>query len=213
LFYTSLLGSDPDLRRKILQEKERDSALSNVYGFQDAGLHSDLYRAYIDDGSYHWGSNQPRANYGNTNVDALIFLPGLDRETSASYRGRAIEILHYFHGVNPFGMVYLTNMKSYGATYSLNAIFHSWFHVNEPRWGDVRGSAYGPPPGYVPGGPNAEGGFSVDLAPPRDQPLQKSFRDWNGSTANSDPQESWRFAEPGIYYQAAYIQLLSYFAR
>jgi endoglucanase len=125
-------------------------------------------------------------------------------------RTRALEILHYFHGVNPFGSAYLTNMSTYGASYSMNAMFHTWFALNS-QWGDVRTTTYGPPPGYLPGGPNAQTG--ITLAPPAGQPRQKAYRDWNGNPANGDLQSSWEITEPGIYYQAAYVKLISAFAQ
>ncbi len=45
------------------------------------------------------------------------------------------------------------------------------------------------------------------LAPPLDQPVQKSYKDWNTAW----PEDSWQITEPGIYYQAAYVYLLSRF--
>jgi hypothetical protein len=206
LFYTKLPNADATLRDTIRQDKQSDvNGGGGVYGFAN----DDLYRAFLHDGQYHWGSNQPRANYGNSNVDALTYLVGLDAGKTTSIRTRAVEILHYFHGVNPFGTTYLTNMKAYEATSSLNAIFHSWFHVKEPTWGDVRTSTYGPPPGYVPGGPN--GGSSADGIGA--DPLQKRYRDWNGDAVSGDPSNSYEISEPGIYYQVAYVKLVSAFAK
>ncbi|MFT3905569.1 MAG: glycoside hydrolase family 9 protein [Steroidobacteraceae bacterium] len=206
LFYTGLPAADATVRSSILQSKQSDiTAGNNIYGFDN----TDLYRAYLHDAQYHWGSNQPRANYGNTNVDALLY--GLAGSNETSIRNRAVEILHYFHGVNPLGTVYLTNMSSYGATFSMNAIYHTWFTVTSSLWGDVRTSSYGPPPGYLPGGPNAS--TSVTLAPPAGQPRQKAYRDWNGDAATGNLQSSWEITEPGIYYQAAFVKLVSEFAQ
>src|SRR5262249_27121591 len=157
----------------------------------------------------HWGSNMVRANYGNTNVDALTFNLAAGKDTAL--RTRALEVLHYFHGVNPFSSTYLTNMSTYGATYSMNAIFHTSFHVGSPLWRDVRTRTFGPPPGYVRGAPNAQ--TTVTLAPPASQPRQKAYRDWNGDAATGDPQTSWEITEPGIYYQAAYVKLIAAFAQ
>jgi hypothetical protein len=156
---------------------------------------------------YHWGSNNPRANYGNSNLDVVTY--GLGGDKGADYRLRALEILHYFHGVNPFGMTYLTNMYSLGATRSANQIFHTWFQ-NKTRWSDALDSECGPPPGYVPGGPNASAqkdGVPAALSPPSGQPPQKSYRDWNVGW----PESSWAITEPAIYYQGAYVKLLSAF--
>jgi hypothetical protein len=47
------------------------------------------------------------------------------------------------------------------------------------------------------------------LSPPAGQPPQKSYKDWNGGW----PDSSWAVTEPGIYYQSAYIRLLSAFVQ
>jgi hypothetical protein len=203
LFYSALPNADPALSRTIREDKTRDARSGNhVYGFEPR---DDLYRAYMHDEQYHWGSNNQRANYGNSNLDAVTY----GGDSGADYRLRALEILHYFHGVNPFGMTYITNMYSLGATRSANEIFHTWFQ-NKTRWSDALESECGPPPGYIPGGPNAsaeKSGVPALLSPPTGQPPQKSYRDWNVGW----PESSWAITEPGIYYQGAYVKLLSAF--
>ncbi len=207
LFYTMLANADPTTRRGILGDMHGVVvADTQIYGFNPR---DDLYRAYMHDEQYHWGSNNPRAGYGNTNLDAAIY--GIDPQGAGSYRLRALETLHYFHGVNPFAMVYLSNMYAYGATRSANQVFHAWF-AHGTRWSDALSSACGPAPGYVPGGPNASAarsGVPVSLAPPTGQPPQKSYRDWNVGA----PESSWAVTEPAIYYQSAYIKLLSKFVQ
>lgn len=207
LFFTSLPDADAGLRRTIGADKIKDAEAGNqIYGFRPK---DDLYRAFMHDGQYHWGSNGLRANYGNSNLDALIY--GLTAGPALPYRTRAVEILHYFHGVNPFAMVYLSNMYSYGATRSANEIFHAWFW-HGTKWGDALTSQCGPAPGFVPGGPNAsatDSGVPASIAPPAGQPPQKSYKDWNVGW----PESSWAITEPAIYYQASYIRLLSYFAQ
>ena len=206
LFYTGLPDADDALRKTILADKRKDTAAGNqIYGFNPA---DDLYRAFLHDPQYHWGSNQPRANYGNSNLDVATY--GI-ATPSAPYRLRAEEILHWFHGVNPFAMVMLSNMSGYGATRSANEIFHAWFHPKSAKWKDAKTSACGPAPGYVPGGPNrnaANDGVPVTLMPPTGQPPQKSYRDWNGDW----PESSYAITEPAIYYQSAYVKLLAAFA-
>jgi hypothetical protein len=207
LFYTTLPGADASLRKTVLADKLADvTAGHQVYGFAPG---DDLYRAFLHDQQYHWGSNQPRANYGNTNVDVLLYEPSL-AASGATYRTRALEMLHYFHGVNPFATVYLTNMYQYGATRSLNEIFHVWY-AHGTRWSNALTSC-GPAPGYLPGGPNANAvsdGVKASVSPPVGQPRQKSYKDWNVSY----PDAAWAVTEPGIYYQAAYVRLLSYFVK
>jgi hypothetical protein len=206
LFFANLPKADTDFQKTILADKANDVHAGNhVYGFIPE---DDLYRAYIHDPQYHWGSNAPRANYGNSNFDVVTFKLGGD--DSKSFETRALEQLHYFHGVNPLGMVYLSNMQSYGATRSANEIYHAWY-AHGTRWSDARGSACGPAPGFLPGGPNVfavRDGVPSTVSPPAGQPAQKSYRDWNEGW----PQSSWAVTEPGIYYQSAYVELLSKFA-
>jgi endoglucanase len=207
LFFAKLPHVEPALSNAILSDKLSDIRAGNqIYAFAAA---DDLYRDLLPDPQYHWGSNQPRANAGNSNMDAITYkLAGADE---MSLTTRALEAVHYFHGVNPFGMVYLSNMSRYGATLSANEIFHNWY-AQGSRWSDVRTSVCGPAPGYVPGGPNASAvhdGVPSDLTPPAGQPAQKSYRDWNAGW----PQSSWVVTEPGIYYQSAYVKLLSKFAQ
>jgi len=205
LFFSRLPMADSAVKAAVLADKQHDAASGNqVYGFVP---NDDLYRAFMHDPQYHWGSNNPRANYGSTNLDAVEY--AVNPPASASYRMRALEVLHYFHGVNPFGMVYLSNMYAEGATSSANEIFHLWF-ASKSKWSDAKTSECGPAPGFVPGGPNvnaAANGVPTTLAPPTGQPAQKSYKDWNGNW----PEVSWAVTEPGIYYQAAYIRLLSAF--
>lgn len=203
LYYTTLPNADAATKATILADKAADvSAGNQIYGFRPE---DDLYRAFLHDAQYHWGSNGPRANYGNTNLDIGTY--HIQSSAQLDYRTRALEILHYFHGVNPFGMVYLTNMYEQGATRSANEIYHTWFW-QDSKWSDALSSQCGPAPGYVPGGPNADAvknGVPATLQPPAGQPQQKSYRDWNRAW----PESSWAVSEPGIYYQSAYVQLVS----
>ena len=206
LFYTTLPHADADLRRTILADKLNDARSSaQIYGFR---AEDDLYRNLLLDSQYHWGSNNPRAAYGNTNVDMITYHIA---EDVADYRTRALETLHYFHGANPLAIVYLSNMGRFGASRSVNELFHAWY-AHGSRWSDALTSSCGPAPGYVPGGPNAhaaESGVPTSIAPPTGQPAQKSYKDWNVGM----PEKSWAINEPAIYYQSGYVKLLSKFAR
>jgi hypothetical protein len=168
----------------------------------------DPYRAFMRNETYHWGSLNIRANTAILNMNMITY--NLDPANHEIYRQRAEEILHYFHGVNPLNTVYLSNMSMYGAEKSLNEIYHSWFK-DDSAWDNPQSAKGGPAPGYVPGGPNKDykpGQGSCILSPPCNQPVQKSYRDWNGIW----PDASWEVTEPAIYYQSAYIKALSYFA-
>ncbi len=205
LFYTTLPHADPQLRASILADKQGDmKGDSHIYGLR---AEDDLYGAFLQDAQYHWGSNNPRAQYGNSNMDAVTY--HLDADADASYRARALGTLHYFHGVNPLAMVYLSNMYGYGAERSANEIYHTWFW-HGTRWSDALSSACGPAPGYVPGGPNVgavQSGVPASLQPPAGQPPQKSYKDWNVGW----PEASWAITEPAIYFQSGYVKLLSKF--
>ncbi len=198
LYYTRLEQAKPKLVNNILTAKlaEGLSVADDLYTFDD----KDLYRAFMRDESYHWGSNYPRANYGNTNLDMLHYNLGT---APGKYQERAQGMLNYFHGVNPFNMVYLSNMYELGAEYSANEIYHGWFN-DGTEWDNALTSKRGPAPGYVPGGPNQF--YSGQSTPPLGEPAQKAYQDWNSSE-----QASWEITEPAIYYQAAYVRLVANF--
>lgn len=197
LYYSRLPGADETVRRAIEAGKTRQGRdLGAFYGQDDR----DLYRAYMPDDQYHWGSNNIKANIGCINYDLVYY--GLDADRSVSYRDRAAAALHYLHGVNPLNLVYLSNMGEYGAERSVDALYHGWFRKGG-EWSSVADSPRGPAPGYVPGGPNKD--YSGSRAGIKDQPVQKAYRDGNAF------DRSWEITEPAIYYQSAYVKLLSKF--
>lgn len=208
LFYTTLANADATLKGTILNDKLTDVRNGNqIYGVNP---NDDVYRAFLHSPQYHWGSNQVRANYGNTNRDVASYHVAVTDTTP--YQARAEDTLHWFHGVNPFGMVYLTNMNRLGTTHSVNTIYHTWFRDGDAKWDDVRTSSCGPAPGYLPGGPNknaaTDGPVPTYLTPPTGQPPQKSFLEWNNPA-----EAAWAVTEPGIYYQSAYVKLVAGFAQ
>jgi len=70
------------------------------------GYASDGYRAFMK--AYPWGSNRDKGHYGLT---FYKWHSMVDQTVDANeFRERAEGYLHYIHGVNPFNMVYLTNM-------------------------------------------------------------------------------------------------------
>lgn len=190
VYYRDMPQADPSVTAAIDQNIAGLLAGSNLYGFDPD---ADLYRSFMPGDSYHWGSNMVKANIGTSN---LLIDPGQNG------RRRAAGHLHYFHGVNPVGLVYLSNMGPFGAERSVQALFHYWF--GEATDYDVyTGSEIGAAPGFLVGGPNRW--YSGQEAPPAGQPPQKSYRDW--SATGSEP--SWEITEPAIYYQAAYVRLLA----
>ncbi|MEM9990265.1 MAG: glycoside hydrolase family 9 protein, partial [Bacteroidota bacterium] len=200
LLYTKLPNVTVSVRDEIVNiaTTEASNNWNAYYGF-DENNHPDLYRAFMPDWSYHWGSCQASAGYGVLNLQLVKY--SINSADADSYRAKAKEMLHYFHGVNPLGMVYLSNMYNWGAERSANEIYHSWFHDGSD-WDNALTSLYGPAPGFVVGGPNAN--FSVaTLSPPAGQPMQKAYLDYN----TSNPDKSWEITEPAIYYQATYLRL------
>jgi endoglucanase len=176
------------------------TAINNNWNGFFGWSEEDLYRAYTPDWTYHWGSNKPKAAYGTLNMNIAHYNMVND---STKFAKKAIEQLHYFHGVNPLGLVMLSNMYPYGAEKSVNQIYHSWFNEGTV-YDDALLSPNGPAPGFVTGGPNAN--FSVStISPPANQPAMKSYLDFN----NGWPENSWEISEPAIYSQAAYIRLLA----
>ncbi len=193
LFYTSLPGSDQKVKNVIIQKQLNEAKGKDIFQFNPQ---VDLYRAYIPLSLYTWGTHNPRAATGSANFDFIYY--HLDSKNHSKYLNRALGILHYFHGVNPLGIVYLTNMNRYGGDNCINEIWHDWFQYNT-KWDK------NPAPGYIPGGPNAFYGGSLTSL--KMQPAQKTYLDWNGGW----PENSWEITEPAIYYQASYIKLLSKF--
>jgi hypothetical protein len=209
LYFTTLPGVAPSVASRIRDSKQASIDGDEFMGAWDAGR--DAYRAFVSDESYHWGNNQVKSRTGQLFVQQITY--GLNRNQAAAYSDAAAGYLHYLHGVNPLTMVYLSNMYDYGGDYCVNEIYHSWF-AHGTVYQNALSSLKGPPPGYVSGGANQF--FRPDpaytgprLVPPMDQPPQKAYRDWNTGW----PEASWQITEPAIYYQGAYVLLLSHFVQ
>lgn len=206
-------GSDPGLASKI-----RSTYLNGLERKPHVGAKDDPppYRSLIP--SYTWGSNAVKAREG------LLFADASRALTPSARCDVAADYLHYLHGVNPMGLVYLTNMNEHGATRSANTLYHAWYCDGSPRWDDTR-TGVGPLPGLLVGGPNPSydwdgccdsdagcGGGKVPCgdappAPPKGQPPAKSYREFNDSW----PLNSWSVTENSNGYQTQYLRLLSKF--
>ncbi|MFM2392945.1 MAG: hypothetical protein RLZZ546_927, partial [Bacteroidota bacterium] len=220
LFYAHLKEASASVKSDIVNAYK-----SSMDGFQDNYPsfinNTDAYRAFLKTDNYTWGSNGTKANMGNLYLTYQHY--NLDTLKESNLNKILSAYTSYFHGINPMGLTYLTNMKNFGTANSINSIYHSWFRDNS-IWDDAKASTYGPPPGFIPGGPNP--GYTVDaccslplsnpsscassplcaqLSPPYNQPTQKSFKAINGGW----PQNSWTVSENSIYVQAAYLCLLS----
>jgi endoglucanase len=192
-----------------------------------AGSNKDPYRAFLT--HYTWSSNQIKM------AQARLFqhLAKHSAANSGKASAAAEDYVHYLHGVNPLGLVYLTNMKRAGAERSAKTVFHFWFADKSPKWDETTATTPGPAPGFLSGGPNT--GFapdscctapagdaayrchgSADFAlcnqnwnPPMGQPQQKSYLEYNGGW----PVGSWSITEPSTGYQAKYVLVVSALAR
>jgi hypothetical protein len=189
----------------------------------------DPYRAPIK--AHRWGSNSSKARQAR--LYQLLTLYGGEVVSAATADSAALGYVHYIHGVNPLGLVYLTNMKSAGAEHSASTMFHKWFAHGSARWSEVSNAMPGPPPGYLVGGPSQDYSkdkccaaplgtpeyrcsFSAAFAlcrnsyvPPLGQPPLKSYRQFNEGW----PANSWEVTEPSTAYQAQYIRVLAKYAR
>jgi len=226
LYYAQLAGATPEIAKSIRELSMNLSRASEA--FQGSLLQADPYRAPMKD--YTWGSNKGKAMQAR--LYQLAALYSTDPRSSEASLAAAAEYAHYLHGVNPLGLVYLTNMAPAGASHSAATMFHAWF-ASSTRWQRVTEQLPGPPPGFLVGGPNPQ--FSIDaccsasagspayrcygattfslcqrnFAPPLAQPPAKSYLQFNDPW----PANSWAVTEPSLYYQSYYVRLLAAFTR
>ncbi len=189
-------GVSPTLAAAIRNQK----AAQAVFSIQDLASDRDLYRAYMHEDQYHWGSNTVRGHVGTINLDFIEY--GINTGQAAAYREVAEQHLHWLHGANPLRKVMLSNMGPAGAESSVDEFYHAWFD-DGTVYDNVQTSSVGPAPGYVVGGPNKN--YTGNVAGITNQPVQKAYKEWN----TSGPEISWEITEPAIYTQAAYVQLLA----
>lgn len=204
LYYASLPGANASLAAAIrttymdlLSSPYNDFAPVHKYG-------KDGYLSPID--VYTWGSNRAKSHAGSALLNPVVY--GIT-EKNTTLEKMAQGYLNYLHGRNPMNLVYLSNMGDFGAENSVDQFYHMWFRDGS-IWDSVTDS-YGPPPGYLVGGPNEqyEGGQLMEGTTQTiaSQPPAKSYRSWN----DMDENISYQITENSITYQAAYIRLLAKF--
>ena len=189
-----------------------------------ATANKDPYRSSID--QYTWGSNNSKGAAAR-----LLLLNaeyGVDAASLAASNAAAEDYAHYIHGVNPLGLVYLTNMASAGAEHSAKTLYHTWFSSTSDVWSEVSATTPGPAPGFLVGGPNpmyAVDGCCTDgsecygsadfefcalpLTPPLGQPHAKSYLQFNLGW----PANSWAVTENSNGYQTQYLRMLAAFVK
>lgn len=221
LEYTRADGATPSVVQAIRSAYLAGANSSGNLGALKADR--DPYLSYMKD--YVWGSNATKSNTGSGLYNVSSF--ELDTDSASDFERAAAHYVHYLHGLNPLALVYLTNMAEFGAENSIKEIYHTWFADGSRRWDRVGTSTFGPPPGFLSGGPNPSYNWdsccpqscgsagnnarcgSAALSPPRGQPQQKAYRDFNDAW----PVNSWAVSEPSNGYQVAYIRLLSKFVK
>jgi len=215
LYFVSLAGANAASAGAIKAKFVGGLGADHLWGAVNGK--TDPYKAHIAD--YVWGSNAIKCHMGNVYAHAALY--GLGTQTAARSMDAASHYIHYLHGVNPLGKVYLSNMGGLGAADSVDQFYHTWFAHGSARWDSVKASTFGPAPGFVVGGPNASynwenGCPGVNAAcgvaapsPPTGQPAQKSYKDFNDSW----PLNSWSVTENSNGYQSAYIRLLARFVK
>lgn len=197
IYYAALPAASPAVAREI-----RQAWLHGVGPKESWAAMRHPYAAYLP--QYGWGSNSVEAEQGSILLETAALTDGASRQ---AFMDAASHYLHYLHGTNPLGKVYLSNMGGLRATNSVARFYHSWFQDSTP------------PPGYLVGGPDQD--YSWDErcpqvspacgsrapSPPANQPPQKSYLDFSTGW----PLNSWQITEPDIGYQAAYLRLLARF--
>ncbi len=219
LYYTTLPGISQTVKTNILNKYK--NAMEGTDNFPAISGKKDPYQAHIKD--YTWGSNSVKSSQG------LMYTGYVHFKVNTAKNAQAMEAaeyyIHYLHGVNPFNMVYLSNMYKFGAENSVNEFYHSWFTNGSAKWDRVGKSTFGPAPGFLTGGPNPCYNWdgccpkgcgssannavclSESISPPKGQPKQKSYKDFNTSW----PLNSWEVTENSCGYQMNYIRLLAAF--
>lgn len=219
LYATTLPGISASVKNQI--KTKYKSAMDGEHNFAAYTGKKDPYMAHLKD--YTWGSNGIKAHQGLMYTDFILY--GINSAKNPLAKEAAENYLHYIHGVNPLNMVYLSNMYDFGAENSVNEFYHSWFTNGSAKWDRVGESTYGPAPGFLTGGANpgydwdgccpsgcgSSGNnakcYSEEISPPKGQPNQKSYKDFNTSW----PLNSWSVTENSCGYQLPYIRLLAAF--
>ncbi|MBI2723412.1 MAG: glycoside hydrolase family 9 protein [Bacteroidetes bacterium] len=222
LYYTKIPGATAAVKTAITNAFANSLSTNNADNLPAYTNKTDAYRAWLSNNNYTWNSNQTKSK------QAIMFQSmnqySLNTVNAANYKNAASGFVHYMHGVNPNNKTYLSNMAPLGAENSVTQFYHAWFKDGSALWDEVGVSTYGPPPGYIPGGPNPS--YALDaccpagcgsasnnalctsnVTPPLNQPIQKSYKDFN----NDWPLNSWTITEAGIYTNAAYVRMLSKF--
>jgi hypothetical protein len=202
--------------------------------FSEAGAYGGMFGGPGNGWDWSWGSNRNQSYYGANLMMAAHFdiLGGHPREDVVAL---AEQHLHDVLGLNPLGMVYLSNLAAEGVEHSSFHVYHAWFSytgadgdhgnadfdgkpasVDDPLYpyypDDDQTSTAGPAPGLLVGGPNFYYSGAYEL-PGREYPA-RAYRDfsvgcdWDGAQCRA---AAWELTEPANGYQGPFILLVSFF--
>ena len=220
IHYTTIEGATPQVVSHIRQVYG-NAMMTGSENWPAITGKKDPYMAHIKD--YTWGSNGVKCRQGGMFYSLLDY--GFDLLDSAEIADAAIGYINNIHGLNPLNFNYLSNMFRLGANNGVREFFHSWFRQGSSTWDRVGVSEHGPAPGFLTGGANPSYDWdnccptgcgssannqmchSESIFPPKGQPDQKSYKDFNTSW----PLNSWSVTENSLGYQLPYIRLLSKF--
>ena len=220
LYYTTIAGATAS-KVTTIKSVYNNAMVSGSENFPAFNTKKDPYLAHIKD--YTWGSNSVKALQGNMFFSMISY--EINPAKNADARIAAQGFINHMHGVNPFNLVYLSNMYRYGGDNCVNEFYHTWFTNGSSKWDRFGVSTFGPAPGFLTGGPNPSYNWnsccpagcgstqnnaiclSLNISPPKGQPNQKSYKDFNTSW----PLDSWSVTENSCGYQVNYIRLLSKF--
>jgi len=208
MYYVFMPNCDAAIREEILAKYAEIAKADNLMVPYALVPEQSAYRAFTEEEFYFWGNLRARsfAGYDAFYAYELDLIP----EKSENFKDRAASHMHYIHGVNPFGMTYLTNMYPAGASKSIKFLYHEWFM-------DIPGHGMAAPPGYLPGGPNLHWGRDnpIGLTPPESQPPMKCYIDAPYNFGRKGSHEggytAYAYTENMCGYQSSYIRLLSCF--
>jgi endoglucanase len=206
LFYTTLTNADNTVKTAIINKKSESAKSTGTYYQNIEG--DNLYRAKTF--YSNWGSNSLVSRQGADNMDFIEY--NILSNNHTQYRDKAQAIVNYIHGVNPFGVCYLTNMYMYGAEYCTDELWHTWFKPGTIYDGKTNGNV-GPAPGFLSGGHNkawtteakVKVGTNTFNVRAMDQPTQKAW------TSDNETAVPWAYNEPGTYYNSGYVKMLAHF--
>jgi hypothetical protein len=181
LYYTFDPDADPGVARSIQNDYQ-------VIWIDNKFYHSNREDPYLNPnyGGAWWGSHDT--------VCSLAYLVSYGEIWGHSRlplaRSMVAGSLGYLHGRNPMDLVYLTSMRELGAERFLERFYHGDSQI-----------AQSPPPGFLPGGPNAsiDNGRTI-LAR---QPPLKAF------DPSMQVEPAYEYFEGQIALQARYVQLLA----